>query len=84
MFKPLFFTLAVSILLFSGCGIAANIRARNDVENSKAEYKDCLKQHPDDLSKCDALKRAYEADLEYWRSRTGHSGTVTIEDKSKK
>ncbi len=85
MYKPLFFTLTVCILFF-GCGIAANIRARNDVENSKAEYKTCLKQHPDDLSKCDALKKAYEADLQYWRARTRigePSGTVTIEDKSK-
>jgi hypothetical protein len=54
------------------------------VEKSKAEYKDCLKQHADDLSKCDALKKAYEADLEYFRARVGGpSGTVTIEDKSK-
>jgi outer membrane biogenesis lipoprotein LolB len=86
MDKSLFFTLAVSMLLLSSCGIAANIRARNDVENSKAEYKDCLKQHPDDLSKCDALKKAYEADLEYWSARTRigqPSGTLTIEDKSK-
>ncbi len=82
MYKPLFLILAISIL-FSGCGIAANIRARNDVENSKAEYKACLKQHPDDLSKCDALKKAYEADLDYWRPRWESSGTVTIEDKSK-
>jgi hypothetical protein len=84
MYKPLFFALAVSILLFSGCGIAADIRARNDVEDSKAAYKDCLKQHPDDLSKCDAPKKAYEADLEYYRSRKSHTGTVTIEDKSTK
>jgi hypothetical protein len=86
MHKNLFFILTISICFFSGCGIAANIRARNDVENSKAEYKDCLKQHPDDLSKCDALKQAYETDFEYWRSRTRigePSGTVTIEDKFK-
>ncbi len=86
MHKLLFVTLSVSILL-SGCGLAADVQARNDVENSKAEYKACLKQHPDDLSKCDALKKAYEADLEYWRAtvrRWQPSGTVTIEDESKK
>lgn len=41
------------IIAFSySCGIAAKVRARNDMENSKAVYKKCLEQNADDLSKC--------------------------------
>jgi len=51
----------------NGCGIAAKIRAREDMEQSKAFYKKCLEQHHDDPSKCESLRRAFEADLKAYR-----------------
>ncbi len=45
MYKPLFLTLAVCIL-FSGCGIAANIRARNDAEIQKPSIRSVLNNTP--------------------------------------
>ncbi|MEE9165051.1 MAG: hypothetical protein V3U15_02190 [Nitrospinota bacterium] len=42
-------------LILSGCAIAAYVRAIDDMEMSKAAYKKCLEQHPDDLSKCESL-----------------------------
>ncbi len=60
----------------------AKVRARDDMEMSKAAYKKCLKQHPDDLSKCEAPRKAYESDLKAFRATSDalkESGTVTIE-----
>lgn len=59
--------LVISVALSNGCGIAAKVRARDDMEISKAAYKRCLEQNPDNPSKCEALKRAYEADLKAYR-----------------
>ncbi len=57
------------------------IQAENmkELQESKAAYKDCLKHHPDDISKCDALKKAYEADL----NSMGPRGNVTINEENK-
>jgi len=62
-----FIILIISVSFSNGCGIAAKVRARDDMEVSKAAYKKCLEQHPDDPSKCEALRRAYEADLKAYR-----------------
>lgn len=71
------FLLLVIVTAFSGgCGIAASIRLRNDMESSKTAYKQCLKEHPDDPDKCEALRRAYEADLKAYRARVG---TISVE-----
>ena len=52
-----------------GCGGVAAIRTmRNDMENSKAAYTQCLQQHPNDLSQCEELRRIYEADLKAYRA----------------
>ncbi len=59
--------LVVAISILPGCGIAAKVRARNDMEDSKAAYKKCLQQHPENPSKCEGWRRAYEADLEAYR-----------------
>jgi hypothetical protein len=34
-------------------------------------YKTCLQQHQDETSKCDALEKAYKADLELFRAVFG-------------
>ncbi|MDY0188998.1 MAG: hypothetical protein RBR16_13860 [Syntrophus sp. (in: bacteria)] len=74
--------LVLAGLIFTGCGIAAKVRARNDLEASKAAYKRCLEAHPDDPSTCEALKQAYKADLKAYSATSGdiHSDhTVSIE-----
>jgi len=63
--------LILGALLASGllaCGIAAKVRARNELEESKAEYKECLKLHSEDVSQCEGLRRAYDADLQTYRA----------------
>lgn len=76
------FGIIIVSLILSGCGVAAKVRAREDMEMSKAAYKRCLEQHADDLAKCEALRKAYEADLKAYRATSDamkESGTVTIE-----
>ena len=78
----LLFGIIVVSLIVSGCAVAAKVRAREDMEMSKTAYKKCLELHPDDLSKCEALRMAYEADLKAYRATSDamkESGTVTIE-----
>jgi len=53
------------VFLCAGCGF---IRARNDLEQSKVVYKECLNQHPQDGGQCDGLRRAYEVDLQAYQS----------------
>ena len=77
MNKRLFVVLAVALALTSGCGVASKVNARNDMEASKMAYKRCLEQNPNDPSKCEALRRAYEADMQAYREtskgiRPGH------------
>jgi len=58
--------IALLIVTFSltGCGIAAKVNARNDMEQSKVAYKACLAEHPQDVSFCKGAKAAYEADMQ--------------------
>ncbi len=70
------------LIVLSGCAVAAGLareRARNDLEQSKAAYKECLQQHPDDASACEVLQKIYEADLQALRALS-RRGTVTIEE----
>jgi hypothetical protein len=74
-------------VLLSGCGIAAKVNARNDLEQSKAAYKDCLSQHPDDIPACAGLHTAYEADLNTYRAMTagvqpGTNNTMKVNSTS--
>ena len=52
----------------NGCG-AANIGLRG-LDSSKSAYMRCLEQNPDDPSRCDAFRQAYEADLRAFRETT--------------
>ena len=83
MKKILGLLLILGITLASGsCGVAAKVRSRNDMEDSKAAYKRCLQQNPDDLSKCEALRKVYEADLKAYRETSKGimpRGTISIE-----
>lgn len=54
------------ILLISGCGIARQQKAAEDMSQSKIAYKDCLNKNQNTPNKCDAQKSAYEADVRDW------------------
>ena len=83
MNKLLLAIILIVIIAFSNsCGLAVIARARNDMEDSKAAYKRCLQQNPDDPSKCEALKRAFEADLKAYRETKkgiGRGHTISID-----
>jgi hypothetical protein len=70
--------LLVVLAFANSCGLADKAKARDDMENSRAAYEKCLQQYPEDPSKCEALKRAYEADFETYRQAgKAQSPTVT-------
>lgn len=69
--------LVVALAFANSCGTTAKARARDDLENSKAAYERCLRQYPDDPSKCETLKRAYEADFETHRE-AGKATSPTV------
>jgi hypothetical protein len=75
--KRLLIVPALAVLL-SGCGIAAKVNARHDMEASKVAYKACLAHHGPDVQACNGLRRAYEADLSAFGATSAalRSGTV--------
>jgi hypothetical protein len=60
-------TLMIALVFANGCATTNTARTKIDMENSKAAYDRCLKQNPNDISRCEALKRAYEADLKAYQ-----------------
>ena len=70
--------LVIALAWANGCATSAQVRARQNLENSKAAYERCLQQNLDDPSQCEIFKRRYEADLETYRRAEKNSGpTVT-------
>ena len=65
--KRLFIVPVLAVLL-SGCGVAAKVNARHDMEASKVAYKACLAERGQDAAACDGLRQAYEADLLAYRA----------------
>ncbi len=61
--------------LLTGCGIAAEVRARDDIEASKAQYKMCLYQNPQTPANCESARLAYEADLSAYSATWGTPGS---------
>jgi|AntAceMinimDraft_16_1070373.scaffolds.fasta_scaffold04618_10 hypothetical protein len=58
-------TVLIAIFAVTGCGInGARRRAASDIEVSKKDYKDCIRQNPGNPSECETLRLLYEADLE--------------------
>ena len=66
-FKIGHLTIVLSVLALSGCGIAAKIDARNDMQQSKLDYKNCLANNPSNPKACEATRLAYEADLKSYK-----------------
>jgi hypothetical protein len=56
------------IAALAGCGVAAKVNARHDMESSKVAYKACLAEHGQDAAACDGSRQAYEADLSAYRA----------------
>jgi hypothetical protein len=63
----------------SGCGIAAKVDARNDMEQSKAAYKNCLAANPSNPSACAGLEAAFQADLAAYRATSAGVNPNTVE-----
>lgn len=40
----------------------------NDLATSKADYKECLTENSEEISKCKVLKEVYQADLDAYRA----------------
>lgn len=77
----------VVILISSatGCGIAARVGARNDMETSKKAYTKCLERESD-VSRCERYKRAFEANIKAYRviktpDSKGTSSTIILEQE---
>jgi hypothetical protein len=63
-------TIGAIMLLLVCCGVLKIIetnQARNHMLKSKQVYLDCLKQHAENISACDSLKAAYEADVDAYQ-----------------
>jgi len=69
--------LIAAMALMNSCGTGDQVRAKNAMLTSMAAYARCLEQNPDDPSKCEALKRAYEADRRAYEE-AGRGGGPTI------
>jgi hypothetical protein len=61
-------TIILSVLALTGCGIGAKIEARNDMQQSKLNYKNCLTNNPSDPKTCETTKLAYEADIRAYKT----------------
>lgn len=63
-------TISAILLLLVCCGALKVIEtneARKHMLKSKQAYLDCLKQHVDNISPCDSLKAAYDADVDTYQ-----------------
>ena len=50
----------MACLVISGC--PAHVVVLSDMQSSKTKYKECLEAYPNDVSKCEGLKKLYEID----------------------
>jgi hypothetical protein len=64
----------------AGCGIAAKVNARHDLEVSKVAYKACLAQHGQDVAGCSGPRQAYEADVAAFRATAAAIRPITAYD----
>jgi hypothetical protein len=73
------------ITALAGCGVAAKVNARQDMEASKVAYKAYLAQHPQDATACEGPRHAYEADLAAYRATSAGvrpGATITVEQRA--
>jgi hypothetical protein len=55
--------LACCTLSLAACGSSTGERAKEDMMDSKAEYKDCISDNSDEIGKCDGARISYETDV---------------------
>jgi hypothetical protein len=69
--------LIAALALANSCATGDQARAKNAMLASMAAYARCLEENPGDPSKCEALRKAYEAD---WRAyqEASHGGGATV------
>jgi hypothetical protein len=75
--------LVVALGLLSGCGIAAKVQARDDMERAKVAYTRGLAQNSADPAVCRGLGMAYQADMQAYRATTagiqpGRNNTLNV------
>ena len=64
-------------LLINSCATEDQVRAKTAMEASRAAYEKCREQNPADPSKCESLKRVYEADAMAYRELSKSTGATT-------
>lgn len=71
----------LSLILLIGCATVDRMQAKNEMQDSKAQYKACLRANPDNPDACAAQKAAYEADIKAYREiKKGFGGnSVTVD-----
>jgi hypothetical protein len=52
----------LAVLFITGCVGFPRTDAMSDLQKSKASYKECLANNPNDSAKCEALKQLFEVD----------------------
>jgi hypothetical protein len=72
---PLVFILLAAQILI-GCATGDQLKAKNAMEALQAAYEKCLEQNPLDHSKCEPLKRKYDADLKAYRELHDRTGPI--------
>src|SRR6266536_5947523 len=82
-FPAMAMTMAAVAVGLGGCGLAAKVNARSEMTQSESAYKACLVQHPGQVSACESVRLAYEADLQMYRATSagvqpGRSDTVNV------
>ncbi len=63
--------LLMTAVSLSACGLAVRMEVRDEMNGSKAAYKSCLAENPKNISACEALRLAYEADLKAFQATAG-------------
>lgn len=68
--------LSAALAFSIGCATADQVRAKNAMLASKAAYERCLQQNPADPSRCEALRKAYEADYQAYQEAKKEGGPI--------
>jgi hypothetical protein len=73
----------IAPIALTGCGIAAKVEARHNMQSSLAAYRACLQQHSQAPEYCEGPRLAYEADMEAYRATSagvmlGRNDTINV------
>lgn len=77
-----------ALMTLAGCGIVAKVDARNDYQQSRAAYKECLADNQSNPAACEARRLAMEADERAYNNlaagiQLGGSGSVNVNTQSR-